>query len=55
MEWEIDIMPTIPQEQIDEIQHEMAELLEQLDEALKRAEAAEIELRRIKAAYPELG
>jgi len=49
------MMPILPQEQIDEIQHEMAELIEQLDEALKKAEAAEIELRRIKAAYPELG
>ena len=49
------MMPILPQEQINEIQHEMAELLEQLDEAQKRAEAAETELRRIKAAYTEIG
>jgi len=48
-------VPTIPQAQIDEIQHEMAELLEQLEEATHRAEVAETELRRIKAAFPELG
>ena len=48
-------MPVIPQEQIDEIQHEMAELIEQLEVTKKRAEAAETELRRIKAAYPEVG
>jgi len=28
-------MPTIAQEQIDEIQHEMADLIEQLNEALE--------------------
>ncbi len=50
-------MPTIPQEQIDEIQHEMADLLEQLAEAMKwkpRAEAAESEVRRIKTDYPDV-
>ncbi len=49
------MMPILPQEQIDEIQHEMAELIEQLDVTMKAKEALEIELRRIKAAYPEIG
>jgi len=48
-------MPTVSKEQIIEMELTMADLLEQLDEALKRAEAAETELRRIRAAYPELG
>ncbi len=48
-------MPTMSQDQIDEIQHEMAELIEQLKDASHRAEVAETELRRIKSAFPELG
>ena len=48
-------MPTMSQDQIDEIQHEMAELIEQLKDATHRAEVAEAMIRDIKARYPELG
>jgi len=48
-------MPYITQEQIDEIQHEMADLIEQLEETTLRLKAAEAEVRDFKARYPELG
>ena len=51
-------MPTLPQEQIDEIEHEMADLVHENAELRKRIQGlewAEVEIRRIKAAYPDLG
>ena len=47
-------MPTLPQEQIDEIEHEMADLIEQLEEQTKRADAAEIELREFRTRNPDV-
>ncbi len=46
-------MPTLPQEQIDEIEHEMADLIEQLEEQTKRADAAESQLRDFKTRHPD--
>lgn len=50
-------MPYMPQEQIDEIEHEMSDLIDELAELRKRIqglEYAEAEIRRIKAAYPDI-
>jgi len=47
-------MPTLAQEQIDEIEHEMADLLEQLEEQTKRADAAEREVRVFRTRHPDL-
>jgi len=48
-------MPTLSQDQIDEMEHTFIDLLDQLEEATHRADVAEAEVRRIKAAFPELG
>ena len=42
-------MPTLAQEQIDEIEHEMADLVDALNEMTRQRDAAVAELARIKA------
>ena len=54
MEWTINVMPTLAQEQIDEIEHEMADLIEQLEAETLRADAAERELREFRTRNPGL-
>jgi len=48
-------MPYMTQEQIDEIQHEMGDLVDENAELRKINAALEAALREFKARYPELG
>ena len=47
-------MPYMTQEQIDEIQHGWADLIEQLNASLSENEALIAELKRIKTEYPDV-
>ena len=47
-------MPILSKEQIAEVEFTLGDLLDQLEAAEYRADKAEEELRRIRAAYPEI-
>jgi len=47
-------MPTLSKDMIAEIEHEMADLIEQLEDMTKRADAAEIELREFRTRNPDV-
>ncbi len=47
-------MPTLSKDMIAEIEHEMADLIEQLEAETKRADAAEREVREIRTRNPDL-
>ena len=47
-------MPTLSEDMIAEIEHEMADLIEQLKEETKRADAAERELRELRTRNPDV-
>jgi len=47
-------MPTLSEDMIAEIEHEMADLIEMLEAETKRADAAERELREFRTRNPDL-
>ena len=51
---EYSLMPYLDQSQMDEIEHTWIDLLEQLEEETKRANAAERELRDFRTRNPDV-